>query len=211
EARLAGTRASMQREELIEASGDRVGGGRTRRCRSGHLALEPPHLTGQLVTVLAGEAREVGFPRWWQHEHRTSLLDGDLRLQSNRGGEPRKRGHGRRRARHGMEVPDRPRGRARLYQRRPRLLFTAGHRDQVERVGDLDAAEDPKDAGVGLVERQERDESVGIAHAPDLDTVIGGEGLRPPALPDPGEEWGAQLRSGVERAPRGLADPREAG
>src|SRR5206468_9749841 len=154
--------------------------------------------------------REVGFPRRRQHEHRTSLLDGDLRLQSHRGGERGKRGHGRRRAGHGMEAPDRPRGRARLQQRRPCLLLTAANGDQVEIVGGLDAAEDPKGARVGLVEGQESDESVGIAHAPDLDTVIGGEGLRPLALPDPGEEWRAQRRSGVKRAPRGFADRVEA-
>src|SRR5207245_9812562 len=68
----------------------------------------------------------------------------------------------------------------------------------------------PTDARYALVCEQESDDAFGIAHAPDLDTVIGGEDLRPLALPDPGEEWRAQLRSGVKRAPRGFADRVEA-
>src|SRR5262249_34641369 len=125
-------------------------------------------------------------------------------------GERRRRRHGGRGARHGMEVPHRARRRARSEQCGPRFLLTTRDGDQVQIVGDVGAAEDAKHAGAGFIEGQQGDELVRVLHAPDLETVPGGEDLGPLVLPDPAEERRAQRRAGVELAPRGFADRVEA-
>src|SRR5712692_9123668 len=109
-----------------------------------------------------------------------------------------------------MKIPHRSRCRARIEQRLPRLFLTTGDGDEVEIVGDLDAAQDAEDPGLGFVERQQREQSARIGHAPELETVTGGEHLHPLALPDPGEERRAKARPGVQLVPRRRADRLEA-
>src|SRR5712691_1138060 len=109
-----------------------------------------------------------------------------------------------------MKIPHRSRGRARIEQRLPRLFLTTGGGDEVEIVGVLDAAQDAEHPGLGFVERQQSDQSARVSYAPDLETVTGGEHLRPLALPDPGEERRAEARPGVELVPCPFTDRLEA-
>src|SRR5437879_12725648 len=83
---------SVQVEEVAEPVLDVGGVARARGARLGRLALEPSHLPGELVAVLAAEGRQVRVPRGRQNQDRTSFLDRDRRGEPARGGERRGRG-----------------------------------------------------------------------------------------------------------------------
>src|SRR5262245_12723705 len=210
ESRLAGARAPVQAEEVIQPSLDVFAVRRAGRVGIGNLAREAAHLPRELVALLAGEGGQVVVPGGGQIEDRTALLHRRRHRETEGRGDSRGRRDGDRARGHGVEVPDPGHRGARGEERRPRLLLAARSGDEVEVVRDVGAPDQLHRRRAALVERQERDGLSVILDAPHFEPAPGSEGPDPFALPGPREKGHAQAQAAVHRAPGDGADRLEA-
>jgi chaperonin GroES len=174
---------------LADPSFDLGGRARRRHAGVGGVAFEASDLAHELVTVLSGKASEVGFPRGRQGQDGTSLFHGYRRGETARGRDLREQRGGRRGGRHGVQLPLDALARSGLEQRHPRLFLAPGHRNQIEIVGNVGAAQELERTGRGLMKWQERDQPVrSVVDAVDREPAAVREDPGPLGLPRPGEE-----------------------